>query len=204
MSAVARTDQQSAAAHVIDIVTGQASEKVRELGHDGIKTFGVGADREADAWAATIADLLDRQCLVRDGDGEDAPLKLTARGADVLFGRRAFASIRAVQPKGRKGKGKAKTKAKAKAKGRSAAEAEPLDAAEEDLFEVLRALRKELAKDRGVPPFVVFSDRTLREMAREKPTTPNEMRQITGVGAVKLHEYGDDFIRQIIRHGECS
>jgi ATP-dependent DNA helicase RecQ len=68
---------------------------------------------------------------------------------------------------------------------------------EEELFDALRSLRKQLARDRGVPPYVVFSDRTLRELARVKPGTLAQMREITGVGAAKLHEYGFDIISLI-------
>jgi len=118
-------------------------------------------------------------------------LELTDRGRDVLFGRRSFAFIR-TPPGGEK---------KA-CKGR--ARAVRAQAEEDDLFEVLRALRKELAKEHGVPPFVVFSDRTLRGLARAKPMTPTEMRKVSGVGAVKLRVYGEDFlnlIRQYVKTG---
>jgi ATP-dependent DNA helicase RecQ len=69
--------------------------------------------------------------------------------------------------------------------------------AEEELFELLRRLRKRLANKRGVPPYVVFSDRTLRELARVKPVTLAEMREVTGVGAAKLRDYGEEFIIRI-------
>ncbi len=183
MSAIARTKEQSDARHVIDIVTGCASEKVRELGHDSLKTFGVGKDRGARDWAQTIADLIERGCLLKAGDGADALLTLTDKGKDVLFGRRGFTFIRAPSRVQQAEGGKA--------------DVLQVDAQDDDLFDVLRSLRKQLAKDRGVPPFVVFSDRTLRELARVKPVTPAQMREVTGVGAVKLHEYGLDFVNEI-------
>jgi ATP-dependent DNA helicase RecQ len=186
MSAVARTQEQSDARHVIDIVIGRASEKVLALGHERLKTFGVGKDRDERDWSQTIADLLDRGCLVRAGGGDDAPLTLTAKGRDVLFGRRGFTFIRTPPRPPRTAAGKAQ-----------ALRTEVMD---DDLFELLRALRKRLARDRGVPPFVVFSDRTLRELARVKPITLARMRGITGVGAAKLSEYGPDFINRIGRY----
>ena len=186
MSAIARTRERSSARHVIDIVTGNASEKVREFGHDELKTFGVGKDRDERDWSQTIADLLDRGCLLRAGGGDDAPLTLTDKGKDVLFGRRGFTFIRTPPREPQAPAGKAE-----------ALRAEVMD---DDLFELLRALRKQLAKDRGVPPFVVFSDRTLRELARVKPVTPAQMRGVTGVGAAKLSEYGPDFIDRIGRY----
>jgi ATP-dependent DNA helicase RecQ len=185
MSVVARTEERSDARHVIDIVTGQASDKVRELGHEEIKTFGLGKDRSAEEWAQTLSDLLERECLLQAG-GDDSPLTLTDKGRDVLFGRRGFAFIR--------------TLPQAPAAVGGKAEVVPVEADDEDLFDVLRSLRKELAKDRGVPPYVVFSDRTLRELARAKPVTLKGMREVTGVGAVKLREYGFDFISRIAQY----
>jgi len=184
MSAIARTQERSDARHVIDIVTGLASDKVRALGHDQLKTFGISKDRDAQDWAQTIADLLERECLLKaGGGGDDAPLTLTDKGKDVLFGRRGFTFIR-TPPQVRQTAG-------------GKAEMLRVEVQDDDLFEVLRSLRKQLAKDRGVPPYVVFSDRTLRELARVKPITLAQMREVTGVGTVKLHEYGLDFISQI-------
>ncbi len=181
MSAVARTEEQSDARHVIDIITGQVGDKVRTLGHDQIKTFGAGKDRSAQDWAQTIADLLERECLLRTGD--DSPLKLTDKGKDVLFGRRGFTFFRTL-PKAQQSVG-------------SKEEVLRVELEDEDLFDVLRSLRKRLAKKQGVPPFVIFSDRTLRELARVKPVTLAQMREVSGVGAVKLSRHGLDFIAEI-------
>ncbi len=188
MSAIARTQERSDARHVIDIVTGNASDKVRAMGHDQLKTFGIGKDHDERDWAQTVADLLERECLLKAGGGGDggAPLTLTDKGKDVLFGRRGFTFIR-TPPLARQTAG-------------SKAEMLRAEVQDEDLFELLRSLRKQLAKDRGVPPYVVFSDRTLRELARVKPVTLGQMREVTGVGTVKLHEYGLDFISQIGRY----
>jgi ATP-dependent DNA helicase RecQ len=202
MSAVARTDERCDAPHVIDIVTGQATEKVVALGHDKIKTFGAGRELDADDWQRTVDDLIERRCLTR-GRGDDAPLKLTPKGRDVLFGRRRFTFLRADalpdapaatapdldEPTARK-------KSTRKPARPKAADVR-LEVEDEDLFELLRSLRMKLARRRGVPPFVVFSDRTLREMARLRPTTPAAMREVSGVGSMKLTEYGPEFILTI-------
>jgi ATP-dependent DNA helicase RecQ len=187
MSAVARTLEQSNAKHVIDIVLGLASDKARELGHDQLKTFGIGKGRDDQQWAQTITDLLERGCLTRTGD-DDAPLTLTDKGRDVLFGRRGFTFISTAPQPAQPADPQA-----SKAKARPT----KVELADEDLFDALRVLRKQLAKDRGVPPFVVFSDRTLRELASVKPTTLTQMREITGVGTVKLHAYGFEFVSKI-------
>jgi len=196
MSAVARTQEQSAAAHVVDIVTGRASEAVVRLGHDKIKTFSAGKDAADADWQRAIDDLLVHRCLVRP-DAPDAPLKLTDAGRDVLFGRRGLRVFRSrprvapvAAPDG------AKRKLPAPASG-----AAPLTyVSEEGLFEELRALRKKLARKAGVPPYVIFSDQTLRELARQKPVTLAQMREVSGVGKQKLNKYGFDFIDAIARH----
>ena len=185
MSAIARTSELSDANLVIDIVTGNANPRVLELGHDKLKTFGAGKDIDALAWAGVIEDLLGRGCVTRD-DGENSPLALTPKGKDVLFGRRKFTAIKSTGP----------------ADGASgefdqAAEDEAYD---EGLFEALRGLRKQVAREEGLPPFVIFSDRTLREMAREKPTGMPRMREIGGVGKQKLQAYGREFIERIKRY----
>ena len=186
MSAIARTEETSDAKHVIDIVTGVASDKVRELGHDQIKTFGAGKDRDAGSWAQTIEDLLARGCLVSAGE---AALTLTPKGKDVLFGRRRFAIIKSTPLPQSAGDQRP---------GASAAiDEEDYDI---DLFEELRALRKTLARENGVPPFVVFSDRTLHEMARKMPTTLSQLGDVSGVGKQKLHAYGFGFIDLIGRY----
>ena len=194
MSAVARTDEQSPAGHVVDIVTAQASEAVVRLGHDQIKTFGAGKDIEAEHWRRTIDDLLVHRCLAR-ADGADAPLKLTDAGRDVLFGRRGLRVFRsrprvvaapAAAPE-------AKRKIPAPATG-----AAP-QWTEEGLFQELRALRKKLARKAGIPPYVIFSDQTLRELARQRPVTLAQMREVSGVGKQKLGKYGFDFIDAIAR-----
>ena len=196
MSAVARTNEQSSTQHVIDIVTGSASKKVMELGHDQLKTFGVGKDRPSERWAQVIADLLDRSCLVQAG-AADTALALTPKGKDVLFGRRRFTLIKS--RKAVKARAAVQAKKSQAAAVSAALEQEDYDV---DLFEQLRVLRKKLARDKGVPPFVVFSDRTLRELAAQMPTTLAQMRQVSGVGKLKLQEYGFDFIDAIGRHVE--
>jgi ATP-dependent DNA helicase RecQ len=231
MSAIVRTDERQRMDHVIDIVMGNLTDKVTQLGHNVIKTFGAGKDRDAAAWRQIITDLLARGCLVsgtgvlpvgppvadvpsaRPGvrtdasaaAGDEPVLMLTPKGKDVLFGRRRFTIIKSLGSdtapdtlaQAPEERAAATTTHKHVAADTQTAASWDEDDYDADLFEELRALRKQLAKQKGMPPFVIFSDRTLHEMAREMPSTLAQMREITGVGKQKLSEYGFGFINLI-------
>ncbi|GAC1388560.1 MAG: DNA helicase RecQ [Vulcanimicrobiaceae bacterium] len=168
--------------HIVEILLGNRTEKVQSRGHDGISTFGIGTEHARSEWLAMISELL------RDGyleqDPAPRPLLLTPDGLTALKERRTFSFV-----KPRAGK--------APKKSRSGKAAAPGTARESELFETLRTLRKELAQDQGVPPYVVFSDATLRELATEKPASLGAFRAISGVGDVKLERYGDTFVAAI-------
>jgi len=168
--------------HVIDVLVGRSTEKVRSWRHDELSTFGVGTEYDRAAWQAFISELLRSGELEKDA--ERRTLLLTQEGLQALRERRAFTFFkpRAVA-RTRKSKGR-----------RTAAAALPVS---EDLFARLRVLRKELADEQGVPPYVVFSDATLRELAARKPTTLSAFRAIGGVGDVKLERYGRIFLEAI-------
>ena len=168
--------------HVIDVLMGRETEKVAAWGHGDLSTFGIGTEFSRDAWQAFISELLRMGCLEKDP--ERRTLVLTEEGLRALKEQRPFefAKPRVV----------ARTKSK---RGKAAAlAASPL---EERVFEALRGVRKRLADEQGVPPYVVFSDATLREMAAQKPETPAAMRHISGVGDVKLERYGEIFLRAL-------
>jgi ATP-dependent DNA helicase RecQ len=261
MSAVARTGERHGAGHLIDIVMGNLTDTVSQLGHHMIKTFGAGKDKDAATWRQVIADLLARACVVASGSagsstgappvgvavtaattrqagvspaspagaGDEPALMLMPKGKDVLFGRRRFILIRSSKPalsKAAPPKPRASAKSQAGRREpiptelddrlmqeaarrdweRRASEeggGEPAPAAwdeddyDAELFEELRSLRKQLAKEKSMPPFVIFSDHTLREMARDMPCTLAQMRGISGVGKQKLSEFGFGFINLI-------
>ena len=171
------------AQHVIDVLLGERTEKVRSWGHERLSTFGIGKDRSREEWMAVLSELV-RIAWVEEG--EHRTVVLTEEGGRALKERRelSFAMPRSVF------KGK-------KARGRKAAAATVVASGDEALFERLRALRKKLADEQGVPPYVVFSDTTLREMAAEQPSTLAAFRQIGGVGDVKLERYGNAFLEAI-------
>ena len=176
MSAVVRTGQRFGAMHVVEVVTGANTQRIRRLRHDLLKTYGAGAERDKQYWRRIVDDLLGQECMVRT-EGEYPVLKLTPRGEDVLYGREEFHVLR--QPSKRR---------------RRARPADAVIEYDHALFEELRAVRRQLAADRNVPPFIIFSDRTLHEMAAHFPTTPDEMWNITGVGEKKLQQYAGDFL----------
>ncbi len=168
--------------HVIDVLTGRETEKVVAWGHTDLSTFGIGTEFSRDAWQAFISELLRMGCLEKDP--ERRTLVLTEEGLRALKEQRPFefAKPRVVaRAKSKRGKG-------------AAIAATPLD---ERAFEALRGVRKRLADEQGVPPYVVFSDATLREMAAQKPDSLTALRSISGVGDVKLERYGDIFLRAL-------
>ena len=192
MSAMTRTGQRFGAVHIADVVTGANTQRIRELKHDKLKTYGAGSDRDKSYWRGIIDDLTVQGCIVRT-DGEYPVLHLTAAGKEVLFGRREFHVLRQREAP-------AAPKRKRTARKQAKQIKQKITDFDRGLFEKLRAVRRSLAQERNLAPFIIFSDRTLREMAHYTPTTPNEMRNITGVGDQKLLQYGGDFIAAIEQH----
>ncbi|MDQ2664283.1 MAG: RecQ family ATP-dependent DNA helicase, partial [Candidatus Eremiobacteraeota bacterium] len=167
--------------HVVDVLLGNKNEKVRTWGHDGISTFGIGQEYAKGEWLAFISELLRLGCLEKNPIHKT--LDLTDEGMKAIKEQRTFEFA----------KPRAVTGAK---KGRKRKVA-PDDAFEVGLFEVLRVLRKRLADEQGIPPYIIFSDATLRELSIRRPTTPDAFLRINGVGDVKLERYGDVFLSAI-------
>ncbi len=182
LSAVARTRERFGMGHVIDIVTGANTKRIREYGHDELKTYGAGSDRPAKYWRFVAHELVSQGIVLRDG-GEYPILKIGANGKNVLAGEtQVFALKRKETEKYEK------VRTAGSPKG---------DAA---LFERLRSLRREIAREHEVPPYVIFSDKTLAEMAARMPVTEAQMRETSGVGEMKLANYGRSFIEAIKRY----
>lgn len=186
MSAMARTNERYGIVHVIDVVMGTDTKRVKELGHDIVKTFGAGRDKDKNHWHFIVNELLAQELIKQDGDRYPV-LKLTTKGAGILTGTGQVFGLKREETK----KGAAKRRAAAAAGGY-----------DETLFERLRVVRKKIAEEQHVPPYVIFSDKTLHEMCRHFPTTAAAMRQITGVGDVKLTRYGERFTTAIKSFGE--
>ncbi len=180
MSAISRTSQRFGITHIIDIVTGADTKRVRELQHNRIKTYGAGKDKDKSHWRFITDELLAQDVIRQDGDKYPV-LKLTKKGYNVLYGKENVRGLKREEP----GKRKRLTAGR---------EFEPFN---EVLFEKLRLLRKRLAQVQQVPPYIIFSDTTLREMCRYYPATLSDMKSISGVGDAKLQRYGTDFMEEM-------
>jgi ATP-dependent DNA helicase RecQ len=172
LSAVARTGQRFGLGHVIDVLRGSQSEQVKRHRHEALSVHGIGKDQAKTHWQNVAAKLLDEGQLALSTDGYSIAL-LTPGSKPVLRGEVTLNVIRHIE----------------------AVEARPRSDApmNETLFGELRQLRRTIAAEQAVPPYVVFSDASLREMCRELPTTLEEFGRITGVGAHKLKAYGGAF-----------
>ncbi|HVV92445.1 MAG TPA: DNA helicase RecQ [Hyphomicrobiales bacterium] len=187
LSAIHRTGARYGAAHVIDVLLGSDTDKVRAAGHDRLPTFGVGADLDQRAWRSVIRQLAAAGVIAVDHE---------AYGA-LTFGEGARAILRGERRIAMRRDRAARAVAAGIARARRGAAAEELPAADRPLFEALRAERLRLAREQGVPPYVVFHDATLREMARRRPRGREQMAEVPGVGAAKLERYGAAFLRVI-------
>ena len=190
LSCVVRTGQRFGAQHVIDVLRGSENERVRNFGHHGLSTYGIGADLDVFAWRGIFRQLVALGLLQLDPEGYGG-LQLTAAAGEVLRGERELRLRRDVLTRA------AKAPRKKKAAALLVDDDEQPDALTSALFERLRALRKTLAAEQSVPPYVIFHDRTLAAMARFRPATAEEMLQLSGVGETKLARYGEAFLEEI-------
>ena len=178
LSAMHRTGGRFGAGHIVDILVGANTEKIRERKHDQLPTFGVGKEHDKVYWRSLIDALL-AQGLASVDDPQYPTPKVTEEGWKVLRKQREFQMIRPAPSK------------KSKTTGGT------VETYSEELFERLRDVRMDLARAENVPPYVVFSDRTLHEMSAYFPTTPSQLLQISGVGNHKLDAYGEPFLDAI-------
>ena len=185
LSCVFRIRQKSGFAvglnHVVAVLTGSESEQVQRWGHQSLSTFGIGKDLNRNEWGAIGRELV-RLGLLQQDPGQFPTISLTDEGRAALRERRVIQLTRpreAVKPRTSK----------------------PGDIdCDELLFDKLRRLRKRLADEQGVPPYIVFGDTSLRHMARDKPVTDDALLEIPGVGETKLRVYGEEFLTEIREH----
>jgi ATP-dependent DNA helicase RecQ len=186
LTAVDRTGQCFGAAHIIDVLRGTLTEKVAKAGHDRLAVFGAGSDRKKEEWQSMIRQLVAVGFLRLDVQGYGG-LAITPKGQALAEGQDSFAyrqdSMRPTPP--------------TRNKSRNAAPVEDLSAAGTALFAKLKELRLHLAKERGVPAYVVFSDRTLADMAQRCPRNAAEFAEVNGVGAAKLKKFAAPFLEAI-------
>jgi len=165
--------------HVVDVLRGADTEAIRQRSHNELSTYGIGHDLKRESWQAIGRELL-RLGLVECAPGRFATLSLTPAGLETLRTRTPVTLTKQVDI------------AERAARSRIGA-----IACDELLFEQLRGLRRRLADERDVPAYVIFSDVTLREMARNYPATPTEFRRIPGVGEQKLKDFAEPFLSEI-------
>ncbi|SDK30274.1 DNA helicase RecQ [Microbulbifer yueqingensis] len=178
LSCVYRTGQRFGAAHVIDVLRGSNSEKIHRFDHHQLSTWGIGAEHSAAEWRAVVRQLVVRGFLEVDSEGFGA-LKLTEACRPLLRGEESIQLRKmpaATAPAGRR------------------APATDIPTGDQPLWEALRACRKRLADELGVPPYVIFHDATLREMAAARPQSEPALLAISGVGDSKLARFGAAFL----------
>ncbi len=188
LSAVYRSGQRFGSGHVINILRGEDSSRMSELGHDRLTTFGVGADMDEKQWRSVFRQLLAMGLLEADAEGFGT-LRLTKVSRDVLTGNR-FVRLR---EDARPARASRKRRDSLLVTGGSLG----VEAYEQPLWDELRKLRTQLAKQHGVPPYVIFHDATLLAMLRALPSDEAELGAISGVGEAKLKRYGRDFLAVI-------
>ena len=194
LSAVARVGQRFGAAHVTSVLRGKETELVTARRHEQLSVFGLLRDSSVDEVRGYVDQLVAR-ALLRQTEDAFPVLQMTAAGVALLKDADACPDLVLVrQRKPEKGK----------APARSRSEAESWEGVDRELFAELRALRQAIARDRRVPPYVIFHDTTLRELARLRPTTHGALRQVYGVGARKTEELGGVILEVIRQHRQAE
>ncbi len=184
LSCVYRVGQRFGLQHVVEVLRGSRRERLLQLGHDRLSTYGIGADKGQEYWQALLRHLVQRGYLEQDL-ADFSVLKLRPAARPLLSGTETLSMARPrVRPL---------TAAHSARRKKGELDYEP------ELFERLRRLRKSLADEAGVPPFVIFSDKSLSEMAAFRPTDEEAFLRISGVGRHKLERYGAEFLAEIGR-----
>ena len=186
LAAVEGSGQIYGGAHIVDILRGMQSEKLLKAGHDKLSAYGSGADLRKPEWQSIIRQLVSAGFLRLDVQGYGG-LAIRQKGQELMRGEESFRYRQDTLKKSR---------AEKRRTSDLAADAD-LPEADTKLLAELRALRLTFAKERGVPAYVVFTDRTLIDMARRKPVTIDEFAEVHGVGAAKLRDFAEPFLAAI-------
>ena len=185
LSAVYRSGQRFGSGHVIDILRGIDNERMSQLGHDRLTTFGIGADMDEKQWRSVFRQLLASGLLATDAEGFGT-LRLTASSRDVLVGDKSVHMREETRPARKASRRRDSQLVTGASLG--------IEAYEQPMWEALRTLRSKLAKQHGVPAYVIFHDATLLAMLRALPETEEDLASISGIGEAKLKRYGRDFL----------
>jgi ATP-dependent DNA helicase RecQ len=190
LSAAWRTGQRFGVAHLTDVLRGETTEKVTQYGHDRLTTFGIGRDLSVNDWKSLARQLVSLGYLTVDGEGFNT-LAVSETARPLLKGQQQLTLRKpTVKIGGKTGK-----------RGRRSFTASlGPGGVDPVLWEALRTCRRDLATSQNVPPYVIFNDNTLIEIAHRKPQTLDEFLDIPGVGERKLARYGDDFLDVLARY----
>ncbi len=183
LSCIYRTGQRFGSKHVLDVLLGKETDKALTHGHQHLSTFGIGKDWQQQRWQTLLRQLLVQGYVMVDGNAFNA-LKLLPKSRSLLRGEIVLKSRQDLleEKPSKPVKQQAST---------------TLNAEQEALFELLRQHRKKLAEEHSVPPYVIFHDRTLHNMAVLRPETLDQFSELSGVGQAKLERYGKEFLRVI-------
>ncbi len=183
LSCVARTEQRFGVEHVVDVLAGAETDRVRRWGHDKLSTYGLLRDVPRKNVVQAIYQLIDAGVLARSS-GDRPVLELNAASWEVMRGKRA---VELVELRSRRA-------------ATTRIEEASWHGVDEDLFESLRALRREIAAERGVPAYVILHDSALRELSRLRPKCLDDLRAVRGIGEKKLADLGARFLERIAEH----
>ncbi|TAD86680.1 MAG: DNA helicase RecQ [Alphaproteobacteria bacterium] len=187
LSCIYRTGQRFGSGHVFDVLMGKPTERVRQLRHDQLPTFGVGRDLPLEAWRSILRQLVVLDLIVVEPEFGSLSLGEDCRA--VLRGERRVTLRRDALARG-KGEGRGAARSSRSEQARASAQRTDGD----PLFAALRRWRMERAKAQGVPPYVIFHDTTLLAIAEARPTSEQDLARLPGVGAAKLDRYGEDIL----------
>ncbi len=190
LSAMVRTGGRFGAAHLIDILIGNETDQVRDNGHHLLHTFGVGRDFDRQFWRDLLNALVGRG--LAENSGGTSALAAAPRSRPLLRGEDSFFLLRALM----------RERVRRRAKTDGLVEEASAGGLSEELLKRLKTRRQELARAAHLPPYVIFSDRSLREMAQLKPTEPESFLAVSGVGQHKLVKYGRAFMDMVAEYLE--
>jgi ATP-dependent DNA helicase RecQ len=183
LSGIYRTGERFGQAHVINVLLGETDERIERLGHDRLSVWGIGTQFDQRTWRGILRQMV-AYGLVRVDVAGHGGLAISAKGRAFL---KEKSTLMLRLPR----------KPERTARRKTAAATVALPDVDKALFEALRETRMQLAKDQGVPPYVIFHDKTLLEMAARRPTTLDGLGQVSGVGTAKLERYGEAFLAVI-------
>jgi ATP-dependent DNA helicase RecQ len=194
LSAVVRVQERASAGIIADVLRGSGKREIFEKGYHTIKTYGAGRDLSNAAWMHYLQQLI-HLGMVEPAPEEQHALKLTPNGSRVLYSQEKVAMVQFISIKDRKAAEQIQLRQLNKVE-----QVGKRKRVRDELFEQLRKLRSQLAQEHGVPPYIIFSDASLEEMAGTRPKTLEALSNVSGVGALKLEKYGEQFLKIILEY----